>query len=267
MKLSGREKITVMLGAGVVCAIVLIAAIITPLARRWSGIGGQLAPKLESVKELTLRAQKRNALLGRRSHFVGELGALIGAEASPKAKSASSNPGTKSPRTEPAADRKSTPPGALQLATGSHLPSPPDKNQTPTGNNPDQNSLKPATGSAEARSAPPETPPKPPASAKSSAAVSFATYLERTAKAAKVKPQRIQPRKQPKSAEQMKYYQPVALQIKFSCNLQSLLKLLHGLEKGPRLARVEHIDLRRDLKKGGNLEVTLDVIGYESKAR
>jgi len=266
MKLSGREKITVMVGAAVVCATVLIAAIITPLARRWSGIGDQLAPKLESVKELTLRAQKRNALLGRRSHFVGELGSLVGAEA-PKAKSASSGPGTESPRTQPGKDRNSTPPGALQLATGSHLPSPSDKNQTPTANNPDQNSLKPATGSAEAPNIPPGTPPKPPTPGKSSAAVSFATYLERTAKAAKVKPQRIRPRKQPKSAKQMKYYQPVALQIKFSCNLQSLLKLLHGLEKGPRLARVEHIDLRRDLKKGGNLEVTLDVIGYESKAR
>jgi len=124
-----------------------------------------------------------------------------------------------------------------------------------------------ATGSPKSPDAPPGKEPEAKDAGNSSDYLSFATHIERTAKSANVKIKRFQPKKQPISAKKAKYYEPVALQITFDCNLQSMLKLLHGLEKGSRLARVEHLDLRRDLKKGGNVEVTLDLIGYEPKAR
>ena len=63
MKLSDREKVTVLVGVCVVAATVLIAAIVSPLAGRWHQLGSQLRPELKTVKQLMQRAEKRDNLL------------------------------------------------------------------------------------------------------------------------------------------------------------------------------------------------------------
>ena len=93
-------------------------------------------------------------------------------------------------------------------------------------------------------------------------AFSFAAHLERVAKSAKVKVKRISVGKRPAGEKGLKHFAPVTLQVNADGNIQALIKLLHGLEKGERLARVDRFSLKQDLKKPGALALTLDVVGY-----
>ena len=93
-------------------------------------------------------------------------------------------------------------------------------------------------------------------------AFSFAAHLERVAKSAKVKVKRISVGKRPAGEKGLKHFAPVTLQVNADGDIQALIKLLHGLEKGERLARVDRFSLKQDLKKPGALTLTLDVVGY-----
>jgi hypothetical protein len=46
-------------------------------------------------------------------------------------------------------------------------------------------------------------------------------------------------------------------------NVQALVKLLHALEKGPRLLRIEDVKIKQDLAKAGQMSVTMGVLAYE----
>lgn len=96
----------------------------------------------------------------------------------------------------------------------------------------------------------------------STGAYSFAAHLDRVAKSAKVKVKRISTKKRPSGEKGLRHFEPVALQVTAEGNVQALVKLLHGLEKGERLVRVERLNLSQDLKKRGALTITLDVVGY-----
>ena len=97
--------------------------------------------------------------------------------------------------------------------------------------------------------------------------ISVATHLERLAKKSGVKLNKVTPRKPSRRCKGDKHIGPVGLTIGFEANIQSLIKLLHALEKGERLVRVEQAEFRRDLKKPQNIQVTLHVVGYELGAR
>ena len=100
-----------------------------------------------------------------------------------------------------------------------------------------------------------------------SSGVSLAAHLERTAKKSGVKIKRISPKKQSRGRRGTRHFSSVALQIRIESDMQNLIKLLHALEKGERFVRIEQMQLRRDLKKGNNMEISLDIVGYEAVAR
>ncbi len=106
-------------------------------------------------------------------------------------------------------------------------------------------------------------PPKP----RAASALSLAAYLDQTTKKAGVKIKNIKPKKLTASQKDRKYFRASTVQVTFDTKLQSLLKLLHALEKGERLIRIEDINLRRDLKKGDTVSVTLDIVGYVPQGR
>ena len=55
----------------------------------------------------------------------------------------------------------------------------------------------------------------------------------------------------------------VALQADVECNTESLVKLLHALEKGERFARVDDLKIHHEMKKPDALSVTLRILAYE----
>ena len=60
MKLTRKEKTTVLVGSVIVGLTILIAFVIAPLARAWSFQGGRLAPRLRQVEELERRADRQD---------------------------------------------------------------------------------------------------------------------------------------------------------------------------------------------------------------
>jgi len=106
-----------------------------------------------------------------------------------------------------------------------------------------------------------------PEAGRPSSGVSLAAHLERTAEKSGVKIERISPKRQSRGRRGTRHFNSVALQVRLESNVQNLIKLLHALEKGERFVRVEQIQLRRDLKKGDNMQVSLDIVGYEFVTR
>ncbi len=265
MKLSARDKTAVTVGACVLFATVFIAAVVSPLTRGWSDLGNRLRPKLNTAAQLINRVDERDALLVRRSFLIADLGSLVG-----EASSAGSQPPPDRDRPRTQDNSSGTPKPATDSAVppvaDSHTDEP-EPRRSPDPEHHSDNPMTAATGSARPPDPRPAGESAPRAGAPTSDSLSFAAHVERTAKQAKVKIKRYLPKKQPAGAKKYKYFEPVSLQINFDTNLDNFLKFLHELEKGSRLARVERLDLRRDVNKGGNLEVTLDLIGYEPKAR
>ncbi len=285
MNLTRKEKTTVITGGIVVGLTILIAGVVAPFARKWSDIGSRLAPKLERVEALTERARKQEALLARRRRLVSRLGSLLGTEASaakasgkpspkqappaksPEPKAASETPGVEIAQVKP--ESKAEPEGKQpeDEAESKATPGKPSSEPEPSK----ENDEKGKPDSAVASKGKPEA--KPPAkkeakeAKKSAAAPKFAAYLAQTAKKSGVKVKEIKPKRESRGRKRAKYFSTAALQIKFEGSIQNLNKLLHALEKGNRLVRIEQLQLRRDLKKGNTLTVTLDVVGYDAAAR
>jgi len=69
-------------------------------------------------------------------------------------------------------------------------------------------------------------------------------------------------RKSPTSATRLKYFRTVVLQVETANKVDSLVKMLHALESGPRFIRVHRLKLHRDLKKPNELSITMDILGY-----
>jgi hypothetical protein len=61
----------------------------------------------------------------------------------------------------------------------------------------------------------------------------------------------------------LRYFEIVTLKLEAECEAASLVKLLHVLEKGPRLVRVEKLALRHEEGKPGMVSFNLEVAAYE----
>ena len=263
MTLTSKEKKTLVVGAVIAGLTILIAYVLVPLGRTWAQLGSVLGPKIQYVERLRERAQEQNALLAQREELVGKIGSVLGPEAAPpeeKSEKPEARParpaGTeRKPATEEEISKKPETPSDAKAAGPKEIsdkseagPEKPDTSEMPEE--------KPKA--EEAKAAKPAAPPS---------GISLATHLERIAKKSGVKIKKVTQRKPSACWKGNRYFKAVGLQIGFEANIQSLIKLLHALEKGARLVRVEQAEFRRDLKKGQNIRVTLYVVGYESVAR
>lgn len=94
-------------------------------------------------------------------------------------------------------------------------------------------------------------------------ASSLATYIEKNAMAAKIKLKRITPKKSTSGKKGTKHFEPVTLQVNFECQVTNLVQLLHDLEKGELLVRVDKLEITRDVAQGDKLNASLDLSSYE----
>ncbi len=94
--------------------------------------------------------------------------------------------------------------------------------------------------------------------------VGLAAYIERSAAGTGVKIGKVTPRKSAKEHKGGKHFVPAMLQLTMEGNIESLLKMLHVLEKGERFVRIEQIQVGR---KGNAINATLVVAGYEDAAK
>jgi Type II secretion system (T2SS), protein M subtype b len=96
------------------------------------------------------------------------------------------------------------------------------------------------------------------------AAESVAGYVGRVAKESGVKLKRVTPRKTSGSRAAREHFKPATVQVSMEATAENLIKMLHTLEKGGRFARVEQMQLLRNASKGNTIDVSLDVMAYET---
>ena len=265
MNLTSKEKKTIVAGGVAAGLTLLIAYVIVPLMQEWGRLGDVLGPKLEYVQKLRERLRAQSALLARRDELSKKLGSVLGPEAytPPKEseKPRSGKAGSKGPKGSEDSKQAANKDGPAKPES-THTAKAPEAKGEPGKPKPDQkkpNAKRPA-----------KDEPKPEKAKKKDTAptgISVATHLERLAKKSGVKLNKVTPRKPSRRCKGDKHIGPVGLTIGFEANIQSLIKLLHALEKGERLVRVEQAEFRRDLKKPQNIQVTLYVVGYELGAR
>ena len=87
--------------------------------------------------------------------------------------------------------------------------------------------------------------------------------LEKIFKQCGAKMQLVSPKGVPRGGEPLKYFKMISLRIDGEAQVESLVKTLHALEKGPRLIRVDRLEVHQDLNKPGALSVTLEIAAYE----
>ncbi len=78
MKLEGRDRKTVFVGAIAAICIVVAAYVIIPVSRTWSDNQGRLASMQDQIATLKDRAESQESLAIRRNALVARLGALFG---------------------------------------------------------------------------------------------------------------------------------------------------------------------------------------------
>jgi type II secretory pathway component PulM len=93
-------------------------------------------------------------------------------------------------------------------------------------------------------------------------ASSLATYLEKNAKAAQVKLQRITPKKNSSGKKRTTHFEPVTLQVSFECQVTQLVKLLHDLETGDQFVRVDQLEITRNVEQGDKLTASMEISSY-----
>ncbi len=59
------------------------------------------------------------------------------------------------------------------------------------------------------------------------------------------------------------HFRPVGFQVETETKIDSLIKLLHALEKGPRFMRVDRLRLHHEENKPTQVRVSLDIVAYE----
>ena len=102
--------------------------------------------------------------------------------------------------------------------------------------------------------------PSPP---KAAAAPRMEARLEKILKERGARVRAVSPKGVPQSARQLKCFRPVAVKIDFTANADSLVKVLHEMEEGSLFIRVDKLKVHQDLSKPGELNVTMEVSGYE----
>jgi len=94
----------------------------------------------------------------------------------------------------------------------------------------------------------------------------FESELERLLRSCGARLKQVSAQKTPASAASLKHFRMVRLQVQMQADVSGLVKVLHGLEKGARFARVDSLKIHRDLNRPGALEATLIVVAYEPVA-
>ena len=275
MTINSREKRAIGLAVVVAIAIALIQVVL-PLARKWSEMGTQLEEKRAFVENL--REQGGNALLEKRQALVQRLGSLAGTEqAAPEAEETPAESEEKEGQEEqaaPAADGTSPPPPSDQPdAVQEAGAKPPDDAVEPDGAQaaPEEKSDGEASAPESGDVAPPEAEKsaegadgeEAPEEDSEAGAVRLAAYIERLAAETGMTIHRVSPNKRSSKRGKTSHFTEVALQVKAEGKVDSLLKLLHGIEKGQRFARIEDIQLQRDLEKGGAVSASFEIKAYE----
>ncbi len=293
MKLSERDRKVLVIGGAVAVLTVLVLHVGLPLARKWSDLGEQLEPRRESVARLRERIDEHEKLLDRRRVLVRRMGSLLDpvaptgeGDVKPDEKPQEKAPEGEKGSTKP--DEKALPEGTPKPADGegkkaesSETPEKAaDEKEVTTGDGKDSSGETPAKEEKAETSEKPgaekpgdtsaEDNSKEKAGEKESEdkgaeanSVPLSTHVEQTAKAAGVKIQRLVPKKYSGRKSDGKYFKPVLLEVSVESDIKNLLKMIHGLEKGPRFARIEQLKVHRDLKQP-TIKASLDVMAYEA---
>jgi hypothetical protein len=258
MNLTSRDRKAVVVGGIIAGLILVISYVVAPLARAWFRRGTELGPKLEYVDRLRERVHGQESLFDRREVLVRRLGSLLGQEA-PVVRARSMEPIARVEQAAAATPTASVagPAGRITEPT-STTPTARIAGSAAAGERENPVVSEVAVASTERAAA---------SAGRPASGVSLAAHVERTAKKAGVKIERISPKRQSRARRGTRHFDSVALQVRIESDMQNLIKLLYGLEKGERFVRVEQMQLRRDLKKGDAMKVSLDVVGYEAAAR
>jgi len=250
MILTNEEKRTTRIAAGGGAAVLLIYFVGLPLWNRWTALGAALEPKVLLLEKLEERAKAQNALLIRRDSLARDLGAVEGrpAPAGPAqgAPFSAQPPAAEKPdKSKPAAAASA---GRTAAAAASASTGPGDAPSAP-------GAAPPVPGAA------PPTPGAPPH------AVSVAAYVERQATTVQIRFNSLTPFTPAHGYRGGRSLTPAGVVVTLETTTPALLRLLYALEKGDRLLRVERMEIHRDLKKGPNITVTLQLVGYEAVVR
>ncbi len=97
--------------------------------------------------------------------------------------------------------------------------------------------------------------------------VRLSVQLERIAGKSGMKIKRLVPKTRRSGSGKYKHFTREVLQVSVEGSTENFMKMLHAIEKGGRFMRIESVQIRRDIAKGSQLNVTLDVMGYDNKVR
>jgi len=86
--------------------------------------------------------------------------------------------------------------------------------------------------------------------------------LEEAAKKSGVNVRLVYAKKVAQPAVTLKHFRKVALHVEAESNIESLMKMLHCLEKGSRFIRIDGLKIHQDIKKPGKLGVTMEIVAY-----
>ena len=86
------------------------------------------------------------------------------------------------------------------------------------------------------------------------------------AKKSGAKLQLVYSKKPSRKARKLKYFREVALHVEASGKMESVTKMLHKLEKGDRLIRVDTLELHRKPDGRSPVNVTLEIAAYTTAA-
>ena len=96
---------------------------------------------------------------------------------------------------------------------------------------------------------------------------SLEVEIAEMAKKSGAKLQLVYSRKTSRRARELKYFREVALHVEASGKAGSIAKMLHRLEKGQRLIRVDSFELHRKPDDRSPVNITLEVVAYTAAAQ
>ncbi len=114
---------------------------------------------------------------------------------------------------------------------------------------------------------PPESsgdPPSAPETAQAAKASvrSLEVELEEIAKKSGAKINVTSAKKRKRQAQGLKHFRMIALHVEVEGSIESLMKMLHSLDKGARFIRIDSLKIHQDMNKPGALSVSMDIGAY-----
>ena len=219
------------MGVAAILAIAVVAWAILPLWDSWCRMGDELAPKVQALQRARERLERRRTLLARRARLVKQIGWVAPPIEEPEKRSKESGGGDAAPKP------RNGPPNA----------------EAKPNAGPPETEAKPNSGPPNAEAKPNAKPPE---------RAGFEAELEKAAAKSKVQMKSLVGEKA-RPGVRLTCFKPRLFRLEAEAKPEALVALLHALEKGPRLVRVDELVLRQDVEKPGPLKVTLQVAAYE----